>query len=99
MRPVSVPKKAQEDSPHLRVIRIGPPKGINDDQCGTVEALVGPHKEVGVFDGAPCIKTYWRPSQEELEFIASGGVIELCYFSKTMLVTSMNTEYGDEQNG
>lgn len=96
MRPTSVPQSAKEEQPQLRVINIGPPPSVSDQDCGTVEAQVGSYREVGVFDGAPVVRTYWKPSEEELDYLQNhGGVIELCYFSDRMMVTSMNVEKGD----
>lgn len=96
MIPTTVPQVAKEEHPQLQVINIGPPRGVSAQDCGTVEAQVGQWREVGVFDGAPVVRTYWKPSEEELDYLQNhGGVIELTYFSDRMMVTSMNVEKGN----
>ena len=96
MRPTSVPQSAKEQYPHLRIIDIGPPPSVSEQDCGHVEAQVGEWKEAGVFDGAPAIRTFWKPSEEELDYLQNhGGLVELVYFSDQMMVTAINVEKGE----
>lgn len=96
MIPVSVPQSAKLEHPQLQIVNFGPPQGLGDEHVGTAQAQVGVWKENGVFDGAPVVRTFWKPSEEELAFLQNnGGVVELIYFSETMLVTSINVERGE----
>lgn len=41
MTPIPIPPEAAAARPEFRVLSIGPPRGVSDDVCGTVGALVG----------------------------------------------------------
>lgn len=75
----------------LRVVRIKSPEGVPEEECGTVVALVGSYPG-GIFDGGPVIRTYWKPSDEEIEFLKKGAFVELDFFTNEMPMTAMNVE-------
>lgn len=83
MTPIPIPPEAAASRPHLRALRIGPPPGVSDDDCGTVESLTG------VQDGYQVFADYWRPTPEQLEALAAGGFIELIQYAPRMVMHSM----------
>jgi hypothetical protein len=83
MTPIPVPPEAAATRPHLKALRIGPPLGMTDRDCGTVEALAG------IQDGYPLYADYWRPTLEQLEALAAGGFIELIQYAPRMVMHSM----------
>lgn len=75
--------EAQPISPELintyeteRLINMGPPKGVAEEDCYTLEVLQGDISK-GVFDGSPFFRSFWKPSEEELKILNDGGVVEL----------------------
>jgi hypothetical protein len=83
MEPISIPDEAKTARPDMRVLRIGPPPGVSEDECGTVEALVG------AVDGYPAYADYWRPTTDELDVLTAGGYIELVQYAPRMVMHSM----------
>lgn len=69
MLPVGIPKGMEREG--LTKVVYGPPKGVPDSECGTLETLQGTYLG-GVFDGADAIVTYWRPSEQELQRLVEG---------------------------
>lgn len=88
MEPVAIPDQIVIDNPTFKALHIGPPKGMTDEECGTVEAFVG------FVDGLPCIADYWRPTPEQLEILNAGGFLELRQYSPQMIMHSL-TVYAD----
>lgn len=68
MLPTSIPEGMERQGSGLVKVVYGPPNGIPDSECGTIETLQGTYLG-GVFDGSPAIVTYWRPSEQELEYL------------------------------
>lgn len=83
MTPIPIPPEAAATRPHLRALRVGPPRGVSDTDCGTVEALTG-HQ-----DGYPVYADYWRPTPDQLQALAAGGFIELIQYAPRMVMHSM----------
>ena len=83
MTPIPIPPEAAATRPHLKALSIGPPPGVSDQDCGTVESLVG------MQDGYPVYADYWRPTPEQLEALAVGGFIELIQYAPRMVMHSM----------
>lgn len=83
MTPIPVPPEAAASRPNLRAISIGPPPGVSNEDCGTVEALVGVH------GGYPVHADYWRPTPEQLAALQAGGFLELMQYSPRMLMHSL----------
>jgi len=71
---------------------MGPPPGVSDADCGTVEMLLEPHhvQARNVFHRAHpagigrAQYAYFRPSEEELETLRNGGFIELCQYGSVV---------------
>ena len=92
MLPVEPSQKIRDENPHMRIIRFKSPDGVPEDECGDVTSLGG-CVQGGPFDGGPIIRTFWKPSEEELEALNAGAVIELDFYNDQMLMTAMNVEY------
>lgn len=84
MTPIPIPPEAAASRPTLHAVRIGPPPGVSDAECGTVEALAG-----GSPEGYPMFADYWRPTPEQLAALNAGGFIELVQYSPRMIMHSM----------
>jgi hypothetical protein len=83
MNPVGIPPQAVRNNPGFKAIHVGPPRGMSDDEVGTVEALVG------VAHGLPVWADYWQPTPEQLAMLNAGGHIELRQYSNQMVMHSM----------
>lgn len=83
MDPIPVPPEAAASRPNLRALSIGPPAGVSDHDCNTVESLVG------VLHGYPAYADYWRPTREQLAALQAGGFIELIQYTPRMAMHSM----------
>lgn len=73
MIPVAIPEGMER--PGLRKVVYGPPKGVPDSECGTLETLQGTYLG-GVFDGTAAVSSFWKPSKEELERLQEGKPVE-----------------------
>lgn len=89
MQPIPIPEQARVARPELYARRIGPPRGISDEDCGTVESLVGS------IDGMRAFCDYWKPSKKEIEALQKGAFIELIQYTPQMMMHSM-TIWGGE---
>ncbi len=83
MTPIPVPAQVRVARPQLCVRPIGPPRGMSDEEVGTVEALVGS------MDGMPVYADYWRPTKAQLDMLNAGGFIELIQYTPQMNMHSM----------
>ncbi len=78
MTPISIPAAAALTRPGCTPIQMGPPPGVSDEDCGTVEMLVSPVPlSSGV--GRPHF-AYFRPSPIELRQLLDGGFLELALY-------------------
>jgi hypothetical protein len=84
MIPVQVPTVVRAHRPDTAVLNVGPPPGISDAECGTVQALVGQ------FSGLTGYADYWQPTDDQLRLLNAGGVIELVQFAPRMVMHSMS---------
>lgn len=84
MTPIPIPPEAAASRPTLRALRIGPPPGVSDADCGTVESLTGISPE-----GYPMYAGYWRPTPDQLQALGNGGFIELIQYAPRMVMHSM----------
>lgn len=79
MNPIPVPDEAKRGHPDCVLTRMGPPTGVANDDCGTLEMLIAPMTRAGVDlpgYGGRSQYAYFRPSPAELEMLAGGGYIE-----------------------
>lgn len=76
MKPVPITDEIKQLYPNTYVKSYSPPKDIAEEDCGTVEALVGT-VHGGAFDGITNIRVYWKPDAEDLVRLSAGHEIEL----------------------
>jgi hypothetical protein len=88
MDPIPVPAKAAAARPWAHKRPIGPPRGVSDDDCGTVEALVE-EAQFGIV-----YRDYWKPTEEQLKTLNEGGFIELAQYTPQMMMHSMTVWEG-----
>lgn len=80
MEPIPVPPAASLSRPDCRLVSMGPPPGVSDADCGTVEMLMSPvRREMPGFVGRAQY-AYYRPTPVELEQLAAGGFIEVAQY-------------------
>lgn len=84
MSPTLVPLVAREHRPDTRVLDIGPPPGVSEHECSTVNALMGR------INGFAAVADYWRPTPEQLEVLNNGGFIELVQYVPRMIMHSLS---------
>jgi len=87
MNPSPVPQVAIDLYPNDNKQNIGPPPGVPVEECGFLPSLTG-SESVGT--GAwPVIRSYWRPSDQELETLVEGGYIELSVYAVRMIPVAL----------
>jgi hypothetical protein len=83
MEPIPVPEAARHGRPECRFVRMGPPPGVRDEDCGTAEMLVSPDARIPGFGGRAHY-AYFQPSGDELEQLRGGGFIELAQYGSVV---------------
>lgn len=83
MEPIAVPEAARAGRPDCQFVRMGPPRGVKDEDCGTAEMLVSTGQRIPGFSGRGHY-AYYRPSPEELELLADGGFIEFAQYGSVV---------------
>lgn len=85
MIPIPIPDAAKAGRPYCQMVNMGPPRGVSDEDCGTVEMLIAPSSAGGLpgFGGRPQY-AYYRPTPEELQQLGNGGFIEFCQIGDTV---------------
>jgi len=79
--PIPVPDLVKLERPDHRIVQMGPPPGVSDDDCGTAEMLIGPRPVMRGFPGVGQY-VYYRPDADELELLAAGGCIEFAQYGQ-----------------
>lgn len=85
MIPSDVPNLAKQLPPTAQVFQVGPPRGVSADDCGTIEAQVEREAQFG-----PVWRTYWRPTDHELEQLRAGGHVELALHAPQLVMQAMS---------
>jgi predicted RNase H-like HicB family nuclease len=80
---IPVPEAARVGRPECEFVRMGPPPGVRDEDCGTAEMLVSPPGRIPGFGGRANY-AYFRPTPEELEQLKAGGFIELAQYGSVV---------------
>ncbi|WP_374457731.1 hypothetical protein [Nocardioides sp.] len=80
MNPVEIPIEARRARPDCRVVSMGPPPGVPDEECGTAEMLVSGEEEQMTGFVARRFYAYFRPTEAELAKLNAGGFIELAQY-------------------
>jgi len=89
MIPIPVPDEARTARPDCRAVSMGPPPGVSDEDCGTVEMLIAPpptrldHSDIPGFGGRAQY-AYYRPTPEELDLLRDGGFIEFAQYGQVV---------------
>jgi len=83
MDPIPIPDEAVVEYPEHRALHIGPPAGMTEAECSTVESLVGREGNLPVY------ADFWRPTPEQLQMLSTGGFIELRQYANAMVMHSM----------
>lgn len=80
MNPIKVPDAAKTNRPDCTLVRMGPPRGVSDDDCGTVEMLISAGTDrIPGMDGRAQY-AYYRPTDAELDQLRAGGFIEIAQY-------------------
>lgn len=87
MIPTTIPEHAYRQGLTKEIV--GPPEDISEEECGTIEILMGEYL-AGAFDGAPAIASYWKPSSEEIDLLLKGGVVEMVLLLPFVPVMQLN---------
>jgi hypothetical protein len=84
MNPIRVPEAAKAGRPECVAVSMGPPPGVSDDDCGTVEMLISPDAgRIRGFAGRAQY-AYYRPTEPELEQLRAGGFIEFAQYGQVV---------------
>lgn len=83
MEPIAVPEAARAGRPECEFVRMGPPPGVRDEDCGTAEMLISPPGRIPGFGGRANY-AYFRPAEEDLEQLRAGGFIELAQYGSVV---------------
>lgn len=81
---VPVPAIAIEHRTDMVVREIGRPPGVAEEDCTSVQALVGS------VNGMPAYVDYFQPNQEQLARLNAGGFFELVQLSPAMVMHSVS---------
>jgi len=80
MDPTTVPEAAKKARPYCKVVSMGPPRGVSDDDCGTAEMLIAPHETATTPGIGRAQYAYFRPNEYELQVLSRGGYIEFAQY-------------------
>jgi hypothetical protein len=97
MEPIPVPTHMRDVLyADFHVQHFGPPQGFSDEEVGTPECLVG---HVWPRDGVvlPVIADFWKPTPEQLEMLNAGGVLELRFYTNTLVMHSLTVHENPEE--
>ncbi len=82
MNPIAVPASARAGRPECQLVDMGPPPGVSDEDCGTLQMLISGQTLLG-FPGRAQY-AYFRPSPAELELLNAGGFLEMCQLGQVV---------------
>lgn len=85
MQPTAVPQVAKNVRPDARCFPVGPPPGISDDDCGTIEAQV----DRDHLTGGNCWRVFWKPTPDEIIDLSQGGCVELAFWAPQLVMHSL----------
>lgn len=85
MNPTPIPPRARASYPWARALVIGKPPGYTDDEIGGLPALIDRSEP-----RFPTIRSYWKPSPEELTALNAGAHIELSVIAAQMVPVALN---------
>lgn len=76
MEPIPVPKTVIDTRPECRLVDMGKPAGVADEDCGSAQMLVSPNPAMPGYDGHSQY-AYFKPTKQELEQLNDGGFLEM----------------------
>ena len=76
MIPIPVPDEAKAGRPWCRLVDMGRPPGVPEEECGSAVMLIGGRVLTG-FAGREQY-AYFRPTEAELALLNGGGFLEMC---------------------
>jgi hypothetical protein len=83
MIPIPVPELVRQERADHRLVKMGPPPGVSDEDCGTAEMLIAPYAAIRGFSGRGQY-VYYRPNAREIEMLNAGGCIEFCQYGQVV---------------
>lgn len=78
MIPIPVPQRVKDARPWAKIVKMGPPQGVSDADCGTAEMQIDTDAQAIRGYAANSNYVYYKPDANELEYLRNGGVIEFC---------------------
>ena len=94
---VAVPEIEKASRPWAQEVRVGPPIGVSDDDCGTAQALVEPAK-LGDTYTVNDWQVYYKPDAGEIANLEAGGWIKLSMLSGQMIPHSISIVQNREKS-
>lgn len=76
MIPIPVPDVAKRGRPECRLVDMGRPAGVPEEECGSAQMLIG-GRPLTNFAGREQF-AYFRPTASELAILNAGGFLEMC---------------------
>lgn len=89
MNPVPVSDEMKALYPLLRRLVIAAPSGRLDGDGSSVEEAAALEALVGLEDGIPVFREFWKPSAEELADLNAGAELQLTIWTRQLPVHSM----------
>lgn len=84
MRPATISHTLAALYPNAERLSIGPPQGVAEEDCGTIEALIS-KVEGGAFDGARNFRVFWKPSADDIERMLAGHEVEVQFICPMLI--------------
>jgi hypothetical protein len=84
MKTIPIPEAAKLGRPDCNVSRMGPPMGVDEDDCATTEMLISRLGEDIPNYPARRQYAYYQPNEAELERLRQGGFIEFCQYGNVV---------------
>lgn len=97
MNPILIPTEVADYYSDAEKIVFGPPAGVADEECGTVEILSAPYTMGGAETRVH--HAYFRPNAAELEALNAGALIEVSQVGDVLQPFAANiafVEVGDQ---
>lgn len=92
MIPIPVPDEAKQRLAPCRLVRWGPPEGVSDEDCGTVEMIAS--ETTRETFGTLSHFAFFKPTPDELAVLQAGGVLELCQIGAAVQPFALNVVAG-----
>jgi hypothetical protein len=94
VQPIRVPDEAKVRLAPCRLVRWGPPEGVSDEDCGTVEMLASTSTRSTY--GTISHFAFFKPTADELKALQDGAVLELCQIGAAVQPFALNVVAGGQ---